>query len=170
MLRMLYCKGSVDQLDRVCMGHGPRRGSNCPKCDGGMRLYRNPELELEAWGPVENPKVKVKWRSYVDDNEKNTADIHCHEDHPSVFISHLLATLEVYKHHYVICQKQKAAHLELERNFLPHQLLLDVDFAENFTIIMGREIQVAIATGSCKEWYKEWYKEWCKEWYKEWCK
>ena len=59
----------------------------------------------------------------------------------AVFIAHMLRTLETFKHHYLIRKKQKAAHLELERNFQPHQLLIDVDFAENFTIMMGREIQ-----------------------------
>jgi hypothetical protein len=56
-------------------------------------------------------------------------------------LAHALKTLEVYKHHYMIVKKQKAAHEQLERNFQPGQLLIDIDFAENFTIIDGREIQ-----------------------------
>ena len=138
LLRKLCCDRSVDSLNRTCLGHSTRP---CPKCEKGKKLYRNPDIELACWGPLEDPKVKIKWRSYVDDDDKNTSDIHCHEGHPSLFLNHMMSTLEVYKHHYLTCKKQKQSHQELERNVMPWQLLIDVDFAENFTIIMGREIQ-----------------------------
>jgi hypothetical protein len=104
-------------------------------------LQRDLGLELEKRGTVEAPEVAVKWRSYVGAGGKNTSDTHCHEGHPAVFTKHPKATLEVCKHHYATCKTQEAGHLELERNSMPWQLLVDAGFAENFTIIMGREIQ-----------------------------
>jgi hypothetical protein len=51
--------------------------------------------------------------------------------------------------HWATKTKCKAAHAELERNFMPTQRLLDVDFAENFTIMLGREIQVVMRYYTC---------------------
>ena len=49
--------------------------------------------------------------------------------------------LYVYGNHWLTLKKQKAAHLQLERNFMPWQALFDYDFAENFTVIVRNEIQ-----------------------------
>ena len=38
-------------------------------------------------------------------------------------------------------KKKKAAHEQLERNFMPWQVLYDHDFAENFTAIVRYQMQ-----------------------------
>ena len=63
--------------------------------------------------------------------------------HPSKFLDEFFLGLDAYKKHYHTLCRQKQAHLDQERNFRLSQLLLDMDFAENFTIMLAVEIQSA---------------------------
>ena len=78
-----------------------------------------------------------------DGHFKSDNELHLHHVHPSVFLDELWFAINAYKKHYHTLVRQKQAHLDQERNFQPHQLLLDQDFAENFTIILNIEIQSA---------------------------
>ena len=101
-----------------------------------------------AWGHTSDFDAKtsqhsVTYLNYKDDDDKADNELHKHVVHPSVFLDLFTSTLVKYGHHYCILKKQKAAHQQLEQNFIPGQVLWDYDFAENFTIINGREIQSA---------------------------
>jgi hypothetical protein len=152
LLRAVLCQGAVDDLNRSCMGHGaadPRPGKSCDNCKGGeSSIYRDRDREEAAWGKVSDfdaktSKHSVTYMNYKDDDDKADNELHNHVVHPSVFLDLFTTALVKYGYHYCILKKQKAAHQQLERNFIPGQLLWDYDFAENFTIINGREIQSA---------------------------
>ena len=121
----------------------------CPTCaDVNARLNRDRDWETALWGPQDEPKKTVKWLSYrteedEDGNSKASNELQQHEDHPSKFLDELIVSLEKYKSHYYTLKRQKRAHREQERNFQIDQMLFDMDFAENFTIILAFEIQSA---------------------------
>ena len=127
-----------------CCGCGPNECGDC----GVRRVHRDAEAERRAWGAPEAPAKKMKYYSYrteTDDDGhfKSDNELHLHHVHPSVFLDELWFAINAYKKHYHTLVRQKQAHLDQEHNFQPHQLLLDQDFAENFTIILNIEIQSA---------------------------
>ena len=134
------------QSREVCMGCGQ---DDCEKCgDIDRRLRRDCEFEKQLWGPLDEPTVKIKWSSYRteeddDGNSKSDNELHRKDDHPSKFLDEFFAALEQYKRHYLYLKRQKRAHRDQERNFLINQMLQDMDFAENFTIMLSFEIQSA---------------------------
>ena len=132
-----------------CMGCGCSKGG-CGTCGGAKRVWRDPAVELDDsnWGPLAQPKKRIKFHSYRVDTDddgdfKSDNELHEHRLHPSKFLDEFFIALEVYKKHYNTFCRQKHAHEEQQRNFMPWHLLLDMDFAENFTIILGKEIQSA---------------------------
>jgi hypothetical protein len=52
-----------------------------------------------------------------------------------------VSSLHAYAKHWLTLKKKKAAHEQLERNFMPWQVLYDHDFAENFTAIVRYQLQ-----------------------------
>jgi hypothetical protein len=142
--------GSTARSDRSsqslkCMGC--HEGA-CEECGENRRVYRNQATEEHFWGPVAAPKQTITYHSYrseedEDGNVHSDNNLNQHKAHPSKFLDEYFVALNQYKSHYHTLCRQKAAHLQQERNFKPHQLLFDMDFAENFTIILGLEIQSA---------------------------
>ena len=138
------CRCERIQRALNCCGCGP---AACDRCGSG-RVHRDAEKERQAWGSLESPAKTIKFHSYrteadEDGNFKSDNDLHLHKVHPSVFLDELWTAIDSYKKHYHTLCRQKQAHLDQERNFTPNQLLLDQDFAENFTIILNIEIQSA---------------------------
>jgi hypothetical protein len=112
------------------------------QCNKGRRLVRDLCREAEVWGGfAEAPKAVITYRSYLTESDTNDKALHERKVHPSVFTTKFVNVLHVYGNHWLTLKKQKAAHLQLERNFMPWQALFDYDFAENFTIIVRDEIQ-----------------------------
>ena len=79
-------------------------------------LYR----EAEVWGDfAKAPKAVITYRSYLNGSDTNDNELHTHKAHPSVFTTKFVNMLHVYGNHWLTLKKQKAAHLQLERNFMP---------------------------------------------------
>ena len=57
------------------------------------------------------------------------------------FLDHFEFTFVKYAQHHETLEKQKREHLQLDRTYRPGTLVGDIDFAENYDIIHGREIQ-----------------------------
>lgn len=141
LLRLILCPNAVRDHLRPCFHHCAR-GSECKQCNKGGRLVRDLYREAEVWGDfAKAPKAVITYRSYLNGSDTNDNELHTHKAHPSVFTTKFVNMLHVYGNHWLTLKKQKAAHLQLERNFMPWQALFDYDFAENFTVIVRNEIQ-----------------------------
>ena len=137
----LACVGCAKDEDKVA-------DKKCAVCGDCARVWRDAAIETSAWGPLGNPTKTITYSSYKteedeDGNVHSDNELHDHKVHPSKFIGSFFAILNEYKSHYHTLRRQKQAHLDQERNFGLGQMLLDQDFAENFTIILGLEIQSA---------------------------
>ena len=81
----------------------------------------------------------MTYDSYITESGKSDNELHTHKVQPALFLTRYVNSLHAYAKHWLTLKK--AAHEQLERNFMPWQMLYDYDFAENFTVIVRYQIQ-----------------------------
>lgn len=97
-------------------------------------MYRSEALEKDqdsGW----KPEDRMTYTSY-----SNKKSLECtqmsllyeHRVHPKDFVDYFTKVLGEYTKHLIKLKRQKHAHREQERNFLPSMLLIDIDFSQNF--------------------------------------
>ena len=109
---------------------------SCLNADGTIsRLYRDADVEkneLTGWDLGE----RVSYTSYVKEDKHDTKQqmsiLYQYKAHPTEFIHYFSTSLMSYIYHIAKLKRQKHAHREQDRNFLPSMLLLDIDFSQNF--------------------------------------
>jgi hypothetical protein len=90
----------------------------------------------------------MKWLSYEtveneDGNMKSSNELREHVGSPSMFLDSFTRVFDQYRYHYLVTKVQKKAYADQERNLMPGQALIDVDFAENFQWEVRDAIQSA---------------------------
>jgi hypothetical protein len=120
-----YCECSKENICTSCIG---------PK--GLMRrVYRNHKIENSietgGWGPEE----RMLYTTYSNKKGEETSQMSLLYEvkvHPSKFIDHFAEQLGEYCKHIAKLRRQKHAHKEQDRNFLPDAITVDIDFSQNF--------------------------------------
>jgi hypothetical protein len=126
VLRVLLCPRAVKERVRECLGHGTKGG--CTKCKSGTRLVRDLAREEAKWGAKSSPLKTVTSHSYRDETDHADNELHKHVEHPALFLGKYVAIVQKYAKHWLTLKKQKEAHVQLEQNFMPWQMLFDYDF------------------------------------------
>ena len=129
----------VHEMPRICL-RANHTDSQCPRCAKLCGMMRDVVAEAECWDPFES----ISWTSYYSDKVRGRMDtqLHSHVAHPSAFLDELTALLQKFIPHHYTMKRQAYEHLQLERNFLVDQLLVQVDFSENFVFnVHQNEIQ-----------------------------
>jgi hypothetical protein len=126
LLRVLLCPKAVQERSFECLGHGTKDGCSC--CKDGARLVRDEEREQSVWGAKDSPNMSVTSHSYRTETDHTDNELHKHVEHPAVYLSKYVQILQKYAKHWLTLKKQKEAHVQLEQNFMPWQILFDYDF------------------------------------------
>ena len=108
---------------------------NCYNDKGDFkRLFRNKMMESigpESWATDD----VITYTSYSDKKGADTSSmslLYQHNVHPSLFVDYFNKTSVEYAKHLSKLIRQKYAQREQERNLLPHILIVDIDFSQNF--------------------------------------
>lgn len=99
------------------------------------RVYRNSNIEsfVETGGWM--PDDRMSYTTYSSKKGEETSQMSLLYEvnvHPSKFLDHFSEQLGVYCKHIAKLRRQKHAHKEQDRNFLPEALTVDIDFSQNF--------------------------------------
>ena len=99
------------------------------------RMFRNKEMENESVQDGWNTNDLVSYTSYSDKKGVDTSSMSflCqHNVHPSLFMDYFNRIAVEYAKHLSKLIRQKNAQREQERNIVPHILIVDKDFSQNF--------------------------------------
>ena len=120
-----YCECSKESICTSCIG---------PK--GLMRrVYRNHKIEnsIETGGwSQEDRMVYTTYSNKKGDETSQMSLLYEVKVHPSKFMDHFAEQLGDYCKHIAKLRRQKHAHKEQDRNFLPNAITVDIDFSQNF--------------------------------------
>ena len=110
--------------------------SSCVGQKGVMRrVYRNSKIEnLVEMGGWEQDE-RMLYTTYSNKKGEETSQMSLLYEvnvHPSKFMDHFSEQLGEYCKHIAKLGRQKHAHKEQDRNFLPEALTVDIDFSQNF--------------------------------------
>jgi hypothetical protein len=126
ILRVLLCPRALQDRAANCLGHGTREG--CAACKDGARLARDEAREEKIWGARDDPLKTITSHSYRNETDHADNELHKHVEHPATNLYKYVATVQKYAKHWLTLKKQKEAHAQLEKNFMPWQMLFDYDF------------------------------------------
>lgn len=120
-----YCECSKESFCASCIG---------PK--GVMRrVYRNIKIEnsVETGGwSLEDRMVYTTYSNKKGEETSQMSLLYEVKVHPSKFMDHFADQLGEYCKHIAKLRRQKHAHKEQDRNFLPEAITVDIDFSQNF--------------------------------------
>ena len=108
------------------------------------RMFRNKEMENESVQDGWNTNDLVSYTSYSDKKGVDTSSMSflCqHNVHPSLFMDYFNRIAVEYAKHLSKLIRQKNAQREQERNIVPHILIVDKDFSQNFFFLRKSAIQ-----------------------------
>lgn len=141
IVKRLLCFNAMPKGDsrgkQCCYGECDEE-SLCKECvdtEGfAKRIYRNNDLENKGW----KPEDKMTYTSYSntkggeEDEVLQMSLLVKHRLHPSKFIDYFSKLSLEYCKHMAKLYREKHAHKEQERNFLVTDILVDIDFSQNF--------------------------------------
>lgn len=134
----VFSEDAVKTCGRPCCFADCSTANECGSCSKLENLFRDFELENTHWPEV----ATITYGSYYD-NElgtgKETSDLHEHKAHPSIFMQYFAFMSRKYCYHIAKVLRQKNAHKSQQQNALPHQLLNDIDFSQNFKMNETRD-------------------------------
>jgi hypothetical protein len=142
IVRRLVCSSALPDNDHrgspTCYGECAKNQlcQECYNIKGEFkRLYRNPEFEssdrVNGWKSDD----LVTYTSYSDKKGADTSQmslLYQHHVHPTVFVEYFNKISVDYAKHLSKLIRQKHCQKEQERNLLPHMLIVDIDFSQNF--------------------------------------
>ena len=109
---------------------------DCHNGNGGLRrLFRNQEMEKMDGPDGWKESDLVSYTSYSDKKGADTSSmslLYQHNVHPSQFVDYFNRISVEYAKHLSKLIRQKNAQREQERNMIPHILIVDIDFSQNF--------------------------------------
>ena len=120
-----YCECSKETICSSCIGpNGTMR-----------RVYQNKKvencIETGGWSTEED----MLYTTYTNKKGEETSQMSLLYEvkvHPTKFMDHFSEQLREYCKHIAKLCRQKHAHKEQDRNFLPEALTVDIDFSQNF--------------------------------------
>ena len=111
----------------------------CPMCynDKGelRRMYRNLEMECRDSADGWHSDDVISYTSYSDKKGADTSHmslLYQHHVHPTAFVNYFNKIAVEYTKHLSKLIRQKNCQKQQERNILPHILIVDIDFSQNF--------------------------------------
>lgn len=142
VIKRLLCNNALPEKDHrrnpKCYGECAKI-ELCKDCYDGngefRRMFRNKEMENESAQDGWNTNVLVKYTSYSDKKGVDTSSmslLHQHNVHPSLFMDYFNRIAVGHAKHLSKLIRQKDAQREEKRNIVPHILIVDIDFSQNF--------------------------------------
>jgi hypothetical protein len=142
IVKRLLCKDALPHRDHrgnvKCYGECAKT-ELCRECYNEKgefkRLYRNREMENKGDQNGWNENERVTYTSYSDKKGADTSSmslLYQHTGQPSLFVDYFNRISVDYAKHLSKLIRQKHAQREQERNLLPHILIVDIDFSQNF--------------------------------------
>ena len=138
----VLCRSAMPSGDHIgkpaCYGEC-KKESVCSSCFRPMglmrRLYRKLEIESDVetggWTPMDS-MLYTTYSNKKGEESSQMSLLYEVKVHPSKFMDHFSEKPAEYCKHVAKLRRQKHAHKEQDRNFLPDALTVDRDFSQNF--------------------------------------
>ena len=136
------CRSATPSGDHIgkpaCYGECKKESvrSSCFRPMGLMRrVYRKLEIESDiktgGWTPMDS-MLCTTYSNKKGEESSQMSLLYEVKIHPSKFLDHFSKKLAEYCKHVAKLRRQKHAHKEQDRYFLPDSLTVDIDFSQNF--------------------------------------
>ena len=142
IVKRLLCNNALPEKDHrgnpKCYGECAKIElcKDCYDVNGGFkRIFRNREMENESAQDGWNNNDLISYTSYSDKKGVDTSSmslLYQHNVHPSLFVDYFNRIAVEYVKHLSKLIRQNNAQREQERNMVPHILIVDIDFSQNF--------------------------------------